>query len=255
MKKLKEETKQYVSREVVEQIRMLKGRNIPMSQIAKSVDLNEDIVANIISSLTREIDPMTEMLSSIDSYSTMILDLSSLISDLKESGKETDRKDLSDYMKQRAELQKEKINLLTKVIELKTKHTSTPTGIAQYSSRQPEEKIPIQEIQQDNNDKEQVDEELPIVNKKKICRIFCYKVLAILSQFGFTLTSLKEDGVDKKSRKLIIRATGCTREEFRIIIKRIKQGKFPVPRNSVEIRLRKAWRKYEEDEISDEIEE
>lgn len=72
------------SRDVIEQVRMLKARNIPQTQIAKSTDLTDEEVEQILESLPQTINNKSEMFSLFDAFNVMSLDLQYLITDTKE---------------------------------------------------------------------------------------------------------------------------------------------------------------------------
>jgi DNA-directed RNA polymerase specialized sigma subunit len=53
-------------RDVIEQVRMLKGRNIPPTQIAKCVGISEEDVERILESLSETINLDSELVSLVD---------------------------------------------------------------------------------------------------------------------------------------------------------------------------------------------
>jgi len=237
-----------ISSETKDQIKMLKARGIPMSQIAKSVGLEEADIDYVIGTLLTDVEDtcLTEMMSAIDGYSTMILDFTSLISSLKDTKDPAERRELSDYMKQRADLQVRKIDLITKAFNMRLKINVNPgqqTGIEGYIDRientKPEQQVPTSTMASINTNN-------PIetnITPKKTHKIFCYKILGILTGMDFTRKMIKRYGTDKKTIKTIVRAVGCTNEEVRIVINRMLKNKFPKPTNKTDKKLKSLWKK------------
>lgn len=236
--------------ETIEQIRMLKGRNVPVSKIAESIGLPIKVVENMLFNISSEINPKAELLSAVDSYSTMILDLSSLIADLKKTKNGKCTKRLNDYIKQRTDLQNKKVELLLKVATDKDWNQThlKPASEISVDSFKPlqienKESLPKQDLETTIKLR-QTEAKAKRSKVKKICKKYCYQVIGQLSTLGYTRKDVVKKGIERKHRKIILNITGCSKEELDIVVSRIKKNKFPKPKDEKENRLYGVWKKH-----------
>ena len=203
-----------VKQEIIESIRLYKARGLDIGGISQAVNMTVDEVRKVISEMYKNTDLYTEIISSIDTYSVMINDVNLMIYELREKGKLNSRREkrLMDLFNQRQRLQDAKVKLLTDILPDSKSYTVKQVDLSAYES---------------------------LESKNKQYYPFIYKIIAVLSQIGFTKKNLKK--IDKKTRKLIRKTVGLTKEEYKECLKLIKTKEIPMPTSSVEIRLRKMW--------------
>lgn len=225
----------------IELIRMLKGKNMDDSSIAAAMKMTIDEVQHAINSIYSNIDPMMEILFTVDTYNAMIGDLSFLSLQIQEkykdkSGKtiepisEKDVKLIMELNSKKSKLNIEKIKLLENISENKGSRK-------QYSmSAFSEKNQSINPISSDN---------LPKIKHKirpKELYSYIYKTLNWLMLEQKNMKQFKKQIKKKKYYSKLLKASQAPNEQtFDDVILCIKMRKLPKPTGNVEKHLHKYW--------------